>query len=140
MNDGLNARDLRMVNEQREGVADHRGAPQLAILLGCDAPRTDATAGRHHDGRYPSRHRIHSYFSMSRRWANFSMSRRWAKARGAADGRCTGLARLCPRRPTSLQQWHRWTAWAKAESKIVSKLQRLGRLCPPLYQRESVLW
>ncbi len=79
MNDGLNERDLRMVNEQREGVADHRGAPHLAILLGSGATRTDATAGRHHDGRYPSRHRIHRSFSMCRRAVG------WAKSPVAAD-------------------------------------------------------
>src|SRR5258707_5085686 len=130
MNDGLSRRDLRMVNEQREGVADHRGAPKLAILLGCDAPRTDATASRHHDGRYPSRHRIHSYFSMSRRMGKGAWHSRWQ-----VHWPCAPL----PTPPTSLQQWHRWTAWAKAESKIVSNCNASAAFAHPTSPQHSLL-
>jgi mono/diheme cytochrome c family protein len=56
-----------------------------------------------------------------------------AKAPGTAD--C--MTRR-PRAPlpapsdfASVQQSRRWTAWAKAEGKIVPTPQHLGRLCPP---------
>jgi hypothetical protein len=61
MDDGLNERDLRMVNEKREGVADHRRTAQIAVLLGRSAPRADTPAGRHHDGRYVCGHPIHPF-------------------------------------------------------------------------------
>jgi hypothetical protein len=59
MNDGLYQRDLGMLDEQREGVTDHRGAPHLAILLGSHAPGPGASTGRNHYGGYSSRHRVH---------------------------------------------------------------------------------
>ena len=55
MNDRLHQRDLRMIREQREGMADHRCAAHNAILFWHAAARADAPSRRDHDGRHPAR-------------------------------------------------------------------------------------
>ncbi len=58
MDDGLHHVDVRMADEQRERVANHRGALHIAILLGPATSGPRAAASRQHHRRYPVRHRF----------------------------------------------------------------------------------